>query len=156
MGCSTLPEIDHPEGKPITPAEDNQEIPAKEKPTHSLEDLTYLAMNIYYEARGEREECQYLVAAVTMNRVNDPRWPNTLKEVILSPRQFSWTNGKVPVVTDDKAWTLSLHIAQQTVEGFTEGMSPSLWYHTHSVDPSWNENLIPAEICDNHIFWMDK
>lgn len=129
------------------------EIPAKG--TTAWDNLRYLALNVYHEARGERLECQFLVAAVTINRVNDKRWPNTVKEVVLSPRQFSWTNGKVPAVTDEKAWMLSLYVASKALNGFTKGMTDSLWYHTHQVNPSWNKLLIPAETCDNHVFWMD-
>lgn len=153
-GCSILPEE-----KVSNPSE--IEVPSVNTPSEVknnssyYSDLFYLAQNIYYEARGEPEECQYLVAAVTMNRVNDSRWPSTLQEVILSRRQFSWTNDKVPVVTNGKAWTLALKIAEDTINGFTTDMSMSYWYHTTTVNPSWNKNLIPAEICGNHIFFMD-
>lgn len=146
MGCSEV-QVRSIQEQPLP-----KEIPAKDI-DHS--ELFILARNIYHEARGEPIECQYLVAAVTLNRVSDKRWPDTVKEVILSPWQFSWTNQDVPLEKDDKAWTLSLQIAQQALEGFTEGMSPSFWYHTKAVNPSWNRNLIPAEECGNHIFWMD-
>lgn len=118
-------------------------------------ELFILARDIYHEARGEPEECQYLVAAVVMMRVSDNRWPDTVSEVILSPWQFSWTNQDVPLETNKRAWKLSLKIAQDTLEGFTEGMTMSYWYHTDTVNPSWNKNLIPAEKCGNHVFWMD-
>lgn len=147
MGCFTLSVNAVPAGK------ETLKIPAKG--TQAFDDLRYLALNIYHEARGEALPCQFLVAAVTLNRVRDKRWPNTVKEVVLSPRQFSWTNGKVPTVKDERAWMLSLYVAQKALDGFTDGMTDSFWYHTHSVNPSWNKLLIPAEICDNHVFWMD-
>jgi len=133
-----------------TPVEENSIV----RDYNSM-DVFFLALNIYHEARGERIECQFLISAITLNRVNDSRWPNTVKEVVLSPRQFSWTNGKVPIVKNEKAWTLSLQVAKASLDGFTDGMTDSFWYHTHEVNPSWNKFMIPAEICDNHVFWMD-
>lgn len=62
-----------------------------------------LATNIYHEARGEPLDGQIAVASVTINRVQDRRWPNTICEVVYQaqydpetqqPRlyrcQFSW------------------------------------------------------------------
>lgn len=62
-----------------------------------------LATNIYHEARGEPLEGQIAVASVTINRVHDHRWPDTICEVVFQaqrdpetrePRlhrcQFSW------------------------------------------------------------------
>lgn len=52
-------------------------------------DLELLAAIIYCEARGESYEGQLAVGAVVLNRVNDPRFPNTIRGVIYSPNQFS-------------------------------------------------------------------
>lgn len=41
-----------------------------------------LAQNIYYEARSEDIQGQIAVASVTVNRVNDPRFPNTICGVV--------------------------------------------------------------------------
>ena len=59
-----------------------------------------LAQNIYYEARNEDIRVQFAVASVTLNRANDPRYPNTICDVVkqttisnVSKRivcQFSW------------------------------------------------------------------
>lgn len=52
-------------------------------------DLELLAAIIYCEARGESYYGQLAVGAVVLNRVNDPRFPNTIRGVIYSPNQFS-------------------------------------------------------------------
>src|SRR5699024_5330367 len=49
-----------------------------------------LAEAIYHESRGESIKGQIAVAQVIMNRVNDPKFPNTVKEVIEQPKQFSY------------------------------------------------------------------
>ena len=47
--------------------------------------------NVFHEARGESLKGQIMVASVTLSRVDDPRWPNTICEVVYQHRQFSWT-----------------------------------------------------------------
>jgi spore germination cell wall hydrolase CwlJ-like protein len=59
-----------------------------------------LAKNIYYESRNEDIKGQFAVAAVTLNRVEDTRYPNTVcgvvKQINISNRtrrpvcMFSW------------------------------------------------------------------
>lgn len=53
-------------------------------------ELEMLACVIYQEAGGDNccDECRYRVADVVLNRVNDPRFPNTIKEVLEEPRQW--------------------------------------------------------------------
>ena len=43
-----------------------------------LEAITCLALNIYWEARNQSFIAQVAVAEVTMNRVYDERYPNTV------------------------------------------------------------------------------
>ena len=53
------------------------------------EDLRILANVIYYEARGCPDRHQQLVAQVVLNRVADPRFPDTVAEVVAQPGQYS-------------------------------------------------------------------
>ncbi len=53
------------------------------------ETLTLFAALIHCEARGESYEGQVAVASVVMNRVRSHKFPNTIAEVIYSPRQFT-------------------------------------------------------------------
>ncbi len=48
-----------------------------------------LARMIYGEARGETFTGKVAVAAVALNRINSPDFPNTLKDVIYQPRAFT-------------------------------------------------------------------
>ena len=51
--------------------------------THINPEQAYcLAQNIYYESRNEDIQGQYAVASVTLNRANDPRFPNTVCGVV--------------------------------------------------------------------------
>ena len=54
-------------------------------------ELMCLARNIYFEARGEPEAGQFLIGFITMNRVRDTRWKDTICGVVYQPGQFEWT-----------------------------------------------------------------
>lgn len=57
-------------------------------------ELMCMAKNIYFESRGEPEAGQFMVGFITMNRVRDKRWPNTICKVVYQDAQFSWTQDK--------------------------------------------------------------
>ena len=67
-----------------------------EAPPCSEDDLEMLACVIYQEAGGDEasDEIRRMVGEVVLNRVADPRFPNTIKEVLLQKSQygrFHWT-----------------------------------------------------------------
>ena len=74
-------------------------------------EIRCLAKNIYHEARGEPYWGQAAVAMVTLNRVDDRRWPNTICAVVKQPRQFSWV-GVAGKPQDRNAWLRALAIAE--------------------------------------------
>lgn len=51
-------------------------------------DITELANVIWHEARGESEKGQIAVGHVVLNRVRDPRYPNTIEGVVWQRAQF--------------------------------------------------------------------
>lgn len=78
-------------------------------------DIKKLAAIIWCEARGESYEGQLAVATVVMNRVESPRFPNTIEEVIAQKGQFSpYRSGKYAIA-------LSLPTMQQScIDAATE------------------------------------
>lgn len=52
-------------------------------------DIKELANVIYHEARGESRKGQIAVAHVVLNRVADPRYPNSVAGVVWQRHQFS-------------------------------------------------------------------
>lgn len=80
--------------------------------TEADKELRCLALNIYFEARGEPPEGQWAVAMVTMNRVQHRHYPSSVCGVVWQPRQFSWTHdGKSDQPRDKRAWYLAQKIA---------------------------------------------
>ncbi|UIW10497.1 endolysin [Aeromonas phage BUCT695] len=54
-----------------------------------------LTLNIYMEAGGEGYHGMEMVADVTINRLHDDRFPDTVQNVVLQKGQFSWVR-KLP------------------------------------------------------------
>ena len=58
---------------------------------YKAEDVQELARIIWWEARGDTEEGQLAVANVVLNRVKSDKFPDTIREVIRQPGQFTPT-----------------------------------------------------------------
>lgn len=115
-----------------------------------------LARNIYHEARGEGLIGQIAVGNVTMNRVKDKRFPETVCKVVYQPWQFSWT----AVIKDhepkekevfQRIYKVAEKIYYGNVEDITSGAT---FYHaTWIKQPSWAKNMQPIVTVDQHIFY---
>jgi spore germination cell wall hydrolase CwlJ-like protein len=82
------------------------------QPASAGNDLICLAKNLYFEARGENEAGQFAVGFVTMNRVRNKRWPDSVCKVVYQPGQFSWvkdTHSNEP--RDTKLYHKMIYIA---------------------------------------------
>lgn len=94
--------------------------PADEQASAEKE-LRCLALNIYFEARGEAAEGQLAVALVTMNRKKNRHYPNTVCGVVWQKHQFSWTHdGKSDRPTDARAWKLAQKIARFAYQRYSK------------------------------------
>ncbi len=138
-----------------------------------------MAQNIYHEARGDNYAGQLAVADVVLNRVADPRYPDTIcgvvkqaklskwwldqgKEVPIKHKcQFSWyCDGKSDEITNETSWHDALSVSYTMIysgvyTGITEGATH---YHATYVDPYWassNQMTLIGPIGD-HIFYRRK
>ena len=127
-------------------------------------DLTCLAQNIYFEARGEPLEGQYAVAEVTMNRVASPHYPDSVCEVVhqrhWSARSrryvgaFSWTELDSLPRPQGPAWQRTRSIAEAVYDGrHTPTVAGALFYHADYVQPDWASNMKPVAEIGGHIFY---
>lgn len=94
--------------EPITEPEETETTEPITDPTSEPEinqdELEMLAIVIYQEVGGDAacDECRYRVGDVVLNRVADPRFHNSIYEVLVQPGQYgrlSWTG----VVWADRA-----------------------------------------------------
>lgn len=106
--------------------------PAEPTGCHEQE-LEMLALVIYQEAGGDAasDECRQMVGEVVLNRMADPRYPDTLYEVLTQYGQYGrlhWTGLVWPKRADlpqeahavERAW----HIAAVLLTGSVERLLP--------------------------------
>lgn len=55
---------------------------------YDTEEIKILANTVWYESQGCTDRHQQLVAQVVMNRVARQDFPNTIREVVIAPRQY--------------------------------------------------------------------
>lgn len=127
---------------------------------YSAEDIACLRRNIYFEARGEGYQGMLAVAFVTVNRANDPRFPDTICDVVRQNRQFSWVHQRGWVKPnpihpgDKKAWQTAIDIADQIAYGeLDSNVGNATFFHTLAVKPSWRNKFKPVATIGNHIFY---
>ncbi len=127
-------------------------------------ELTCLAKNVYYEARGEPLEGQYGVAEVTMNRVVDPRYPETICEVVYQQRwdylrkrhvsAFSWTEFDLVEEPRGRAWATAMSVADAAFHGHrTQMLQGAVHYHAAHIRPSWSRGKEPVARIGRHMFY---
>lgn len=126
--------------------------------------LECLALNIYWEARSEPLEGQVAVAAVTLNRVNEARFPDTVCAVVkqggnkrLNRCQFSWwCDGKSDKPTEAAAWQTSKALARRVLFGeLADPTGSALWYHANYVSPSWTSRKVQTAWIGRQIFYRN-
>ena len=126
--------------------------------------LTCLALNVYYEARGEPDAGQLAVAKVTLNRVASPRYPNTICEVVYQKKwdrirrryvsAFSWTEFDVKPSVKNREWQQALRIAETIVsQDHLPELDGALFYHAKSIRPSWARQKKPIAHIGRHVFY---
>lgn len=87
-------------------------------PKYSDQDINLLANAVYGEARGEPYEGQVAVAAVILNRVEHPDFPNSIGGVIFQPGAFT-------AVADGQIWLTPNERAKEAVIDALNGWDPS-------------------------------
>ncbi len=89
-----------------------------------------LAENLYHEGRGLSKNERYMIGMITLARVADPRWPNTICGVVGEEKQFSWTLDYKLATTrsEQKKWAGARDEAKDLIEGvWTRYALPSGW-----------------------------
>lgn len=119
-----------------------------------------LADNIYYEAGYEPDEGKKAVAMVTLNRVNDPRYPkdicSVVKQKVKSTCQFSWFCEKKRTVNTevyDRALNVALFV-YANYESMRDVTKGALYYHADYVNPRWK--LEKTTTIGRHIFYKER
>ena len=135
-----------------------------------MKEISCLARNVYYEARGESLQGQKAVALVTLNRVENPMFPNTICGVVNERKvvkgttkcQFSWrceshTNPKKAVRQSHESYQAAL-TAILNYESLTTTLvtKDTLFFHAKHVRPFWRKVKQRLAQIDNHIFYEQR
>ncbi|WP_404400648.1 cell wall hydrolase [Pelagibacterium halotolerans] len=146
-------------------------VPTEERKAQVSAERHCLAQAVYHESRGEPEEGQWAVASVILNRVESPRYPDTVCGVVFQNAelrnrcQFSFAcdgrpdDGGHGNIIDRESWVKSHVIALAAYDQFLEGKTPAeglataLYFHTTSVSPSWASAYAQVAAIGNHIFY---
>ncbi|MEW6623193.1 MAG: spore cortex-lytic enzyme [Bacillota bacterium] len=95
-------------------------------PAASKDDVQLLARAVYGEARGEPYVGQVAVAAVVLNRVRHPSFPNSIAGVIFQPGAFT-------AVSDGQIW---LGLSETAVRAATDALNG--WDPSNGALYYWN------------------
>jgi spore germination cell wall hydrolase CwlJ-like protein len=119
-------------------------------------------LNIYHEARGENIKGQVAIAAVTMNRVKDESFPNTVCAVVKQSSaqtcQFSWwCDGRADVPRDVSAWGQAKYLAWLVLVGLTKDpTNGALFFHTKQTKPGWSTKHEKTARIGQHLFYKPR
>jgi N-acetylmuramoyl-L-alanine amidase len=129
-----------------------------------MRNLTCLALNVYFEARGETPAGQFAVAEVTMNRVASGRYPDTVCGVVHQKKwdtlrrryvsAFSWTELDERPSLEDTTFRQAWDVAEKVFYGrHASSVAGALHYHAVYIKPSWARGNKPVARIGGHIFY---
>ena len=121
----------------------------KEVINKTNEELLLLSKLDTGEARGESYEGQVAVAAVVINRVKDPRFPNTIRDVIYQKNAFSVVkDGSINMQPTESAYTA----AQEALYGSDPTNRAIYFWNPDIATCKWIKTLNPYMRIGNHVF----
>lgn len=135
-------------------------------PDSYRERVSCLADAVYFEARGEPEAGQRMVAEVVLNRVESRFYPDTVCDVVYQNDhmrgacQFSFACDGIPEeITEPHAYGKARRIAVESLRcagkcrAFRRLLGRSTHYHADRVSPSWAAKLLRTGKFGRHIFY---
>lgn len=151
-------------------------IPVAREVVIDADDLACMTTNIFFEARNQdSDEAMAAVAYTVLNRVNNPRYPDSVCDVIRQARrgsdgqpirnrcQFSWycdgrpdePNMNHPA--EASAWERSKRIAEAVLRGEIDNpVGNATMYHATYVSPYWRNAYNRIAQVEDHIFYGPK
>jgi len=115
----------------------------------SQNDIQLMANAVHGEARGEPYNGQVAVAAVILNRVNSPSFPNTVAGVIFEPRAFT-------AVADGQIWLEPNPTSKKAVMDAINGWDPTgnaiYYFNPDTATSAWIWSRPQIKQIGKHIF----
>lgn len=115
----------------------------------SKEDVELLSRIIYAEARGESFEGQVAVGAVVLNRLEDPRFPQTIRDVIYQAGAFTAvTDKQIQLNPNDQAYKA----AEAAVNGHDPTDGALFYFNPNLAKDEWIKSRAVVKRIGNHTF----
>ncbi len=112
-------------------------------------DVQLLAMAVHGEARGEPYVGQVAVAAVILNRVKHPSFPNTIAGVIYQPRAFTAVDdGQIYLTPNDSAY----RAARDALNGWDPTGGAIYYWNPATATSKWIWTRKPILRIGKHVF----
>lgn len=115
----------------------------------SANDLKLLANAVYGESRGEPYVGQVAVAAVILNRLDNPNFPNSVPGIIFQPGAFT-------AVADGQIWMTPNESAKKAVQDALKGWDPSssaiYYFNPVTATSKWIWSRPQIKRIGKHIF----
>ena len=117
--------------------------------TDSGSNVYLLAKLVYGEARGESYKGQVAVAAVVLNRVDSPLFPNTIAGVIYQKGQFSVVaDGQINLAPD----TTALNAARDALNGWDPSGGCLYYYNPAKTSNRFLLSRPTVTVIGEHVF----
>lgn len=112
-------------------------------------EIDMLARLIHAEARGEPYVGQVAVGAVVMNRIQSPKFPDTLREVVFQPGAFTAVDDGQFWLTPDKT---AYRAAFDAVRGWDPTYGALYYYNPATATSDWIRTRPVTVKIGNHLF----
>jgi hypothetical protein len=127
--------------------------PGFHPPAEGDPDFILLAKLVTAEAGNEPYEGQVAVGAVVLNRVNSSEFPNSIREVIYQPNQFS----SLPLLASTEPTESCLRAAKDALAGIDPSHSALYFYNPATSSPEGLHFFATANLritvrIGNHVF----
>jgi len=122
-------------------------------------DVKCLTDNIYFEARNEKDVGKKAVALVTLNRLKEEDYPNSICRIVHQRNkykcQFSWTCAKQKI-DDYEQYLKCRKIAKDVLmnhEFMRDVTRGATNFHRKDIRPNWAKRNKRTAIIGKHIFY---
>lgn len=118
---------------------------------YSASDIYLLARVVYAEARGEPYQGMVAVAAVVLNRVEHPSFPNTISGVVYQPWAFTAVNdGQINLTPNEQ----SKNAARDALNGWDPTNGCIYYYNPKIATNSWIKQRPIVTTIGRHVFTL--
>ena len=118
---------------------------------YSASDIYLLAKVVHAEARGEPYEGMVAVAAVVLNRVEHPSFPNTISGVVYQPWAFTAVNdGQINLTPNET----SKNAARDALNGWDPTYGCIYYYNPRTATNTWIRSRKIVTTIGSHVFTL--